>query len=76
MRLGLSAAPDAAAMLLRGLETLEVRVRRQTESATELARRLGGPSRGREACAIPGFGGLISFDVADDAARGSRPPPR
>ena len=33
MRLGLSAAPDAAAMLLRGLDTLELRVRRQTESA-------------------------------------------
>jgi cystathionine gamma-synthase len=68
MRLGLSAAPDAAASLLRGLATLELRVRRQTETATELARRL------REHPAVlrvrhPGVGGLLSFDVADDAAR-------
>ena len=69
MRLGLSAAPDAAAMLLRGLDSLEVRVRRQTETATELAQRLA------EHPAVvkvryPGFGGLISFDVADGAERG------
>ena len=68
MRLGLSAAPDAAAMLLRGLDSLEVRVRRQTETATELARRLA------EHPAVltvryPGHGGLISFDVADGAER-------
>ena len=68
MRLGLSAAPDAAAMLLRGLDTLEVRVRRQTETATELARRLA------EHPAVltvryPGLGGLISFDVADGSER-------
>src|SRR4051812_22248653 len=68
MRLGLSAAPDAAATLGRGLDTLEVRVRRQTETATELARRLG------EHPAVvkvryPGIGGLISFDVADGSER-------
>jgi len=68
MRLGLSAAPDAAAALLRGLETLELRVRRQTETARELARRL------EEHPAVlrvryPGFGGLVVFDVADDDAR-------
>jgi cystathionine gamma-synthase len=68
MRLGLSSAPDAAAMLLRGLDSLEVRVRRQTETATELARRLA------EHPAVltvryPGHGGLISFDVADGAER-------
>jgi cystathionine gamma-synthase len=68
MRLGLSAAPDAAAALLRGLETLELRVRRQSESAAELARRLDGhPAVLR--VRYPGIGGLISFDVADDAAR-------
>src|SRR5213594_701005 len=39
-RSGIVAAPDPCALLLRGLETLESRVRRQTESATELARRL------------------------------------
>lgn len=68
MRLGLSASPDSAAALLHGLETLELRVRRQSESATELARRLA------EHPAVlhvryPGFGGLVSFDVAVDDAR-------
>jgi cystathionine gamma-synthase len=68
MRLGLSAAPDAAAMLLRGLQTLEVRVRHQSGSAAELARRLGEhPAVLR--VRYPGIGGLIAFDVADDAAR-------
>jgi cystathionine gamma-synthase len=68
MRLGLSAAPDSAAALQRGLDTLEMRVRRQSESAAELARRLGEhPAVVR--VRYPGIGGLISFDVADDAAR-------
>jgi cystathionine gamma-synthase len=68
MRLGLSSAPDAAAMLLRGLDSLEVRVRRQTESATELARRLEShPSVLK--VRYPGHGGLISFDVADGSER-------
>ena len=45
---------------------LEVRMARQTESATQLAKRL----RGHPAVQIvryPGFGGLLSFDVADAA---------
>lgn len=67
-KLGLTAAPDAAAALLQGLETLEVRVRRQTETATEIARRLGEHPAVR-VVRYPGFGGLLSFDVADDAAR-------
>ena len=68
MRLGLSASPDAADALRRGLRTLEVRVRRQTETAQELARRLAEhPAVVR--VRYPGLGGLISFDVADDAAR-------
>jgi cystathionine gamma-synthase len=68
LRLGLSAAPDAAASLLRGLPTLELRVRRQTETAAELARRLAShPAVLR--VRHPGVGGLVSFDVADDAAR-------
>ena len=63
------AAPDPAWLLLRGLKTLELRVRRQSETAPSLAERL------REHPAVqtvryPGFGGLLSFDVAD----GSRPP--
>src|SRR5918999_4126367 len=36
-RTGIVAAPDPCFLLLRGLKTLEVRVRRQTESAGELA---------------------------------------
>ena len=68
-RLGLTAAPEAAAALTLGLPTLELRVRRQTATATELARRL----EAHPAVLVvryPGFGGLLSFDVADDAARG------
>jgi cystathionine gamma-synthase len=62
-RTGIAAAPDPSYLLLRGLKTLEVRVRRQTETATELARRL------REHPAVQtvryaGIGGLLSFDVA------------
>jgi cystathionine gamma-synthase len=60
---------DTAWLLLRGLETLEVRVARQTASAQVIAERL----RNHPAVGIvryPGFGGLLSFDVADaDAAR-------
>ena len=37
---GISPAPDPAWLLLRGLKTLELRVRRQTETATDLAERL------------------------------------
>ena len=41
-RTGISPAPDPAWLLLRGLKTLEVRVRRQTETAADLAEALGG----------------------------------
>lgn len=68
MRLGLSASPDAAAALMRGLETLEVRVHRQTETARELARRLEAHPA-VERVRYPGLGGLVAFDVADGAAR-------
>src|SRR5262249_62249247 len=40
-RAGLQAAPDAAASLSLGLDSLDRRMRRMTETATELARRLG-----------------------------------
>jgi cystathionine gamma-synthase len=64
---GSVAAPDPAAALLRGLETLETRMRRHTETATELARRLAEhPAVGR--VRYPGYGGVISFDVADPRA--------
>jgi cystathionine gamma-synthase len=68
MRLGLSASPDSAAALLRGLETLEIRVRRQSESAAELARRLAAHPA-VQLVRYPGLGGLVAFDVADDDAR-------
>src|SRR6266446_8186122 len=68
-RSGIVAAPDPCALLLRGLETLDLRIRRQTESARELAERL----RHHPSVATvryPGFGGLLSFDVAGaDEAR-------
>lgn len=64
-RLGLSASPEAASSLLQGLRTLEVRMRRHTESAGELARRLAAhPAVVR--VRYPGFSGLISFDVEGD----------
>ncbi|HXF97750.1 MAG TPA: PLP-dependent aspartate aminotransferase family protein [Gaiellaceae bacterium] len=59
--------PDAAWLLLRGLETLELRVARQTASARLLAERLAAhPAVGE--VRYPGFGGLLSFDVADAGA--------
>jgi cystathionine gamma-synthase len=68
-RSGIVAAPDPCALLLRGLETLEERVRRQTESAAELARRLQGHPA-VQIVRYAGIGGLLSFDVAGaDEAR-------
>jgi cystathionine gamma-synthase len=64
---GIVAAPDPAWLMLRGLKTLEVRVRRQTESAAMIAERL----RDHPAVQLvrfAGIGSLISFDVADGAA--------
>jgi cystathionine gamma-synthase len=83
MQTGAIASPDAAWLLLRSLKTLELRVRRQSETALELARRLTEhpgvvrvryPGLGPDPLAARylrgGFGGLLSFDVADaDAAR-------
>jgi cystathionine gamma-synthase len=63
-RAGLQAAPDAAASLLRGLDTLAERMARITATATELASRLRAhPAVDR--VRYPGFAGVISFDVAD-----------
>jgi cystathionine gamma-synthase len=64
-RVGLSAAPDACASLLRGLRTLDLRMERHTESARELADRLARHPAGT-LVRYPGFGGLISFDIAGD----------
>ena len=66
-RTGIVAAPDAAWLLLRGLKTLAVRVERQTATARDLAERLAGHPA-IELVRYPGFGGLLSFDVADAAA--------
>jgi cystathionine gamma-synthase len=65
-RSGIVAAPDAAWLLLRGLKTLELRVRRQTETAAELARRLEAHPN-VETVRYPGFGGMLSFDVSGEA---------
>jgi cystathionine gamma-synthase len=64
MRTGIVAAPDPAWLLLRGLKTLELRVRRQTETAALLAERLRAHPA-VETVRYPGLGGLLSFDVAD-----------
>jgi cystathionine gamma-synthase len=61
---GITASPDAAAALLRGLATLETRMSRHTETAREIAARL---ERHPAVLKVryPGYSGLISFDVAD-----------
>ena len=68
-RTGIVAAPDPCWLLSRSLKTLRVRMERHTASATAIAERL----RDHPAVEIvryPGFGGLLSFDVADaEAAR-------
>jgi cystathionine gamma-synthase len=66
---GPAASPDAAAALLAGLGTLDERMRRHTESATQIAARLEAHPA-VQTVRYPGFSGLISFDVAPgDAAR-------
>jgi cystathionine gamma-synthase len=55
---------DTAWLLLRSLETLEVRVARASASAAVIAGRLAAHPA-VEAVRYPGFGGLLSFDVAD-----------
>jgi cystathionine gamma-synthase len=62
-RSGIVAAPDAAWLLARSLKTLELRMRRHTEVAAEIARRLERHDA-VETVRYPGFGGLMSFDVA------------
>jgi cystathionine gamma-synthase len=65
-RTGIVAAPDPCYLLLRGLKTLELRVRRQTETAEKVVRRLESHPK-VERVRYPGFGGLLSFDVDGDA---------
>jgi cystathionine gamma-synthase len=77
-------APDGAFLLHRGLRTLHLRVRRQSESALALARRLrehpavtrvrypGLEDDPGHAAALRqmrgGFGGMLAFEVADGVA--------
>jgi cystathionine gamma-synthase len=66
-RTGISPAHEQARLLLRSLDTLEVRVTRQAATAAVLAERLGGHPKVKTV-RYPGLGGLISFDVTDGAA--------
>jgi cystathionine gamma-synthase len=69
MRTGPIPAADTAWLLLRGLQTLEVRLARQSETAAFIADRLRAHTA-VTTVRYPGLGGLLSFDVADaEAAR-------
>jgi cystathionine gamma-synthase len=78
---GAALHPMAAYLLLRGMKTLELRVRRQNDSAITIARYLEShPAVGRvfypglqsheghviAARQMKGFGGVLSFMLADD----------
>jgi cystathionine gamma-synthase len=65
-RSGIVAAPDPAWLLVRSLKTLRVRMDGITANAQELARRLEAHPT-VERVRYPGFGGLMSFDVAGGA---------
>jgi len=73
---GIVAAPDHAWLLVRGMKTLAIRVKRQSATALELARRLRAhPAVERvrypglddpvAARYVDAFGPLLSFDAAD-----------
>lgn len=79
--------PHAAYLVLRGAKTLDVRVQRQNATALALARTLEGhpqirqvwypglPSHAHHDVArrlMTGFGGVVTFAVKGDLARGSR----
>ena len=63
-RTGIVAAPDPCWLLLRSLQTLRVRMERITANAYALVERLR-EHPAVEVVRYPGFGGLLSFDVAD-----------
>jgi cystathionine gamma-synthase len=77
---GIVAAPDPAWLMLRGMKTLALRVKRQSAGALELARRLAEhpavmnvryPGLAPDPVAaryVEMFGPLLSFDVADAQA--------
>jgi cystathionine gamma-synthase len=66
---GIVASADTAWLVRRGLETLEVRLARQEETARTLAERLASHSS-VEVVRYPGISFLISFDVAGGEAAG------
>jgi cystathionine gamma-synthase len=70
-RTGIVAAPDAAWLLQRSLKTLPLRMERHTANAQDLARRLEAHPA-VERVRYPGFGGLMSFDVAGGAEAARR----
>ena len=70
-RSGIVAAPDPAWLLLRSLKTLRVRMAGITANAQEVARRLEAHPT-VERVRYPGFGGLMSFDVAGGAEAARR----
>jgi cystathionine gamma-synthase len=63
-RTGIVAAPDPCWLLLRSMKTLRVRMERITTTAQALAEKLH-VHPAVETVRYPGFGGLMSFDVAD-----------
>jgi cystathionine gamma-synthase len=66
---GIVTGADQAWLLTRSLKTLELRVRRQTETAAAIAERLRTHPKVQNV-RYPRLGGLVTFDVADgDAAR-------
>jgi cystathionine gamma-synthase len=67
-RTGIVAAPDPCWLLLRSMQTLEVRMERITATARTLAERLQAHDK-VETVRYPGFSGLMSFDVSTDAAK-------
>ncbi len=68
-RTGPLPGPDTAWLLLRGLETLDVRLARQTATTQAIVAKLQAHPR-VQTVRYPGFGALCSFDVADaEAAR-------
>jgi cystathionine gamma-synthase len=70
-RSGIVAAPDPAWLLRRSLKTLKVRMDGHTSNAQELVRRLEAHPA-IERVRYPGFGGLMSFDVAGGAEAARR----
>lgn len=65
---GAIAGPWETWLALRGLRTLHVRFERACANAAELAARLAAHPA-VEVCRYPGFGAMVSFDVAGDAER-------